>query len=71
MAITEFKAPEGKQGISGKDGTNGRDGNDGTGLILKTFIKDQTYHHGDYVFAASSKDPNHDSMYIAAKTRKS
>ena len=45
----EFKAPEGKQGIPGKDGTNGRDGNDGTGLILKTFIKDQTYHHGDYV----------------------
>merc|ERR1711988_1386837 len=72
----EFKAPEGKQGIpgnngvDGKDGINGKDGrngHDGTGLTLKTFVKDQTYNKGDYVFAPSSKDPKHDSMYIAAK----
>merc|ERR1712100_69911 len=56
---------DGKDGAKGKDG---RDGHDGTGLTLKTFVKDHTYHHGDYVFAPSSKDPNHDSMYIAAKT---
>merc|ERR1711988_502269 len=62
---------DGKDGTNGKDGAkgkDGRDGHDGTGLTLKTFVKDHTYHHGDYVFAPSSKDPNHDSMYIAAKT---
>merc|ERR1712178_101500 len=78
----EFKAPEGKQGKqgmpganghhgkNGRDGVNGidgRDGHDGTGLTLKPFVNHQTYNKGDYVFAASSKDPNHDSMYIAAK----
>ena len=64
----EFKAPQGEKGQPGTPGTNGkdgRDGHDGTGLTLKTFVKDHTYHHGDYVFAPSSKDPTHDSMYIA------
>ena len=28
----------------------------------------ETYNHGDYVFAPSSKDPTHDSMYIAEGT---
>ena len=67
----EFKAPQGEKGQPGTPGTNGkdgRDGHDGTGLTLKTFVKDHTYHHGDYVFAPSSKDPTHDSMYIAEGT---
>ena len=55
-------------GIQGPSGSHGRDGHDGTGLTLKTFVKGKTYHHGDYVFAPSSKDPNHDSMYIAEAT---
>jgi len=61
---------DGNNGHDGKDGVNGKDGrngHDGTGLTLKTFVKDQTYNKGDYVFAPSSKDPKHDSMYIAAK----
>merc|ERR1712178_8049 len=57
----------GHDGSNGKDGKDGRDGRDGTGLTLKTFVKDQTYNKGDYVFAPSSKDPKHDSMYIAEK----
>merc|ERR1712178_678879 len=61
---------DGNNGHDGKDGVNGKDGrngHDGTGLTLKTFVKDQTYNKGDYVLAPSSKDPKHDSMYIAAK----
>merc|ERR1712072_1327007 len=57
----------GKDGANGANGKDGRNGHDGTGLTLKTFVKDQTYNKGDYVFAPSSKDPKHDSMYIATK----
>merc|ERR1712072_1089376 len=60
----------GQKGEKGDTGGKGEKGNDGTGLTLKTFNEGDTYHHGDYVFAPSSKDPNHNSMYIATKTFK-
>ena len=63
-----LQVAHGMDGHNGKNGKDGRDGHDGTGLTLKTFVKGKTYHHGDYVFAPSSKDPNHDSMYIAEAT---
>merc|ERR1711981_873942 len=56
---------KGERGERGATGIAGRDGHDGTGLTLKTFAIGQTYHKGNYVFASSSKDPTHDSMYIA------
>jgi hypothetical protein len=65
--------PKGNQGVAGPKGDQGvagpkgKRGNDGTGLTLKTFAIGQTYHHGDYVFSRSSKDMNHDSMYVVEK----
>jgi hypothetical protein len=57
---------QGAQGPQGKAGEKGERGNDGTGLTLKQFMMNKTYHRGDYVFAKSSKN-NYDSMYIAER----
>ena len=71
--------PEGKRGLRGVSGENGKSivgprgepgvrgekGNDGLGLTLRPFEKSLLYKKGDYVFASSSKHPEHNSMYIA------
>eukprot|EP00942_MAST-04A_sp_MAST-4A-sp1_P015099 g15099.t1 len=56
----------GERGARGATGKSGERGDDGIGLRLKVFNLGQTYHHGDYVFAKSSKG-QYDSMYIAEK----
>ena len=43
----------------------GEHGNDGMGLTYKDFKPGSSYKRGHYVFAKSSKDNKHDSMYIA------
>lgn len=57
----------GKIKWQGSRGEKGERGTDGTGLTLKSFKINQTYHHGDYVFSKSSKD-GYNSMFIAEKT---
>ena len=48
-------------------GATGEHGNDGIGLKYKDFKPGSTYSRGNYVFAKSSKNSKHDSMYIAKK----
>ena len=59
------KSVVGPRGAPGAPGAPGEKGNDGLGLTLKSFKRNQNYHRGDYVFASSTKNDGHNSMYIA------
>merc|ERR1712167_101718 len=59
---------KGDTGLKGDTGAKGNRGEAGTGLNLKTYVSGQAgqkYKKGDYIFAKSSRDDKHDSMYIA------
>merc|ERR1712072_1539091 len=58
---------QGQKGDQGATGERGQRGYDGIGLTYKDFKIGSSYSRGNYVFAKSSKDSTHDSMYIAQK----